>query len=186
LQHNRGAPRWTRKRCCTGAISTLLGEKSKRSSSMAAYYLAVLLHSYEVLYTLAARLAGRMPDEASTACMRLIRLRTGGAKARALLALDKLHLALVRVETPRDKGQRERLRHLLEGVTVTTRGRRRRSRGLVERLGGQKAAPWLYLVPKTRIQELEKTVKEHGGGASIVYDPATTAITVKHQSIATR
>jgi len=154
-------------------------------AAWAAYHLAALLQGYEIPYTLAARLAREARVEPYGVHETNMAAYWRG-KARALLALDKLRMILVRVKPPKDRRHREKLRHTLEGVTVTAGGRRRRSRGLVERLGGKKIAPWLYLVFGTTLQELEKVVKEHGGSIEVVYDPTTTAITIKRKSIATR
>ncbi len=149
-------------------------------SAWAAYHLAALLHGAALSYTLAARLAREARVEPYPVQETDMAAYWRG-KARALLALDKLRMILVKVEPPRDRRAREKLRHILEGVAVTEQGRRRRSRGLVERLEGQKVAPWLYLVPRTGLQELEKTVKTRGGSIETIYDPTTTAITMKQK-----
>jgi len=154
------------------------------SSAWAAYHLAALLLGAELPYTLAARLAREAQVNPYPVQPTDMAAYWRG-KVRALLALDKLRMVLVKVEPPREHRAREKLRHILEGVTVTEQGRRRRSKGLVEKLGGRKVAPWLYLVPKTALQELEKTVTSHDGHIKTVYDPTTTAITLKQKSAAT-
>ena len=47
--------------------------------------------------------------------------------------------------TPEDKLERERLRVMLEGKRVTVKGKTYRVAGLVEKLGGERIAPWTYL-----------------------------------------
>ena len=74
--------------------------------------------------------------------------------AQTILDLDKP--IVVRVEPPKDKRARERLRALLEGKRVTVKGRTYRVGGLVKRLGGERLAPWLYLLPKRSVPELQK------------------------------
>ena len=76
--------------------------------------------------------------------------------AQQILDLDRP--VVVRVEPPSDKRERERLRVLLEGMRVTVNGKTYHVGGLVKRLGGEKLAPWVYLIPKKNLPELEKRV----------------------------
>jgi len=70
--------------------------------------------------------------------------------------LDLERPVLVKVDPPRDKRERERLRTLLEGKRVTIKGRTYHVDGLIKKLGGEKIAPWIYLVPKKSIKEIEE------------------------------
>ena len=70
--------------------------------------------------------------------------------------LDLERPVLVKVDPPRDKRERERLRTLLEGKRVAVRGKTYYVGGLLRRIGGEKIAPWIYLVPKKSIKEIEE------------------------------
>jgi hypothetical protein len=74
--------------------------------------------------------------------------------AQSILDLERP--VLVKVDPPRDKRERERLRTLLEGKRVAVRGRTYYVGGLLRRIGGEKIAPWIYLVPKKSIKEIEE------------------------------
>jgi hypothetical protein len=74
--------------------------------------------------------------------------------AQSILDLERP--VLVKVDPPRDKRERERLRTLLEGKRVTIKGRTYHVDGLIKKLGGEKIAPWIYLVPKKSIKEIEE------------------------------
>ncbi len=76
--------------------------------------------------------------------------------ARQVLSLDKP--VLVKVEPPSGKRKRERLRVLLEGKRVSVRGRTYHVGGLIRMLGGERIAPWIYLVPRRNLPELLKRV----------------------------
>ncbi|MCD6509004.1 MAG: hypothetical protein J7L11_01240 [Thermoprotei archaeon] len=81
----------------------------------------------------------------------------GVAYAQLLLNLEKP--VVVKITPPRDKRTRERLRYLIEGTTVGARGRRYRVGGLLKRIGGEKLAPWIYLIPKKKLAEFHQTVR---------------------------
>jgi hypothetical protein len=72
--------------------------------------------------------------------------------AQSILDLEKP--VLVKVDPPRDK--RERLRTLLEGKRVAVRGKTYYVGGLLKRIGGEKIAPWIYLVQKKSLKEIEE------------------------------
>jgi hypothetical protein len=74
--------------------------------------------------------------------------------AQSILDLERP--VLVKVDPPRDKRERERLRTLLEGKRVTIKGKTYYVGGLLRRIGGEKIAPWIYLVPKKSIKEIEE------------------------------
>jgi hypothetical protein len=74
--------------------------------------------------------------------------------AQSILDLERP--VLVKVDPPRDKRERERLRTLLEGKRVTIKGRTYHVDGLIKKLGGEKIAPWIYLVPKKSIKEIDE------------------------------
>ncbi len=77
--------------------------------------------------------------------------------AEQILNLDKP--VIVKVEPPRDKRARERLRVLLEGKRVTVKSRTYHVGGLVKKLGGQRIAPWTYLLPRRNVPKLLGQVK---------------------------
>jgi hypothetical protein len=77
--------------------------------------------------------------------------------AYSILDLEKP--VLIKVDPPRDKRERERLRTLLEGKRVAVRGKTYYVGGLLKRIGGEKIAPWIYLVPKKSIKEIEEKSK---------------------------
>jgi len=77
--------------------------------------------------------------------------------AQQILSLDKP--VIVKVEPPRDKRAREKLRVLLEGKRVTIKGRTYHVGGLIKELGGQRIAPWTYLLPRRNVPKLLKQVK---------------------------
>ena len=87
--------------------------------------------------------------------------------AQALLDLDKP--IVVKVEPPRDKRERERLRVLLEGKRVTVKGKTYHVGSLVKRLGGERLAPWTYIVPKSRLPALAKAAKGLAGEVKLVH-----------------
>ncbi len=76
--------------------------------------------------------------------------------AEQILSLDKP--IIVKVEPPKDKRARERLRVLLEGKRVTIKGRTYHVGGLTKKLGGQRMAPWTYLLPRRNVPKLIKQV----------------------------
>jgi hypothetical protein len=90
----------------------------------------------------------------------------GVAYAQAILDLDRM--IPVKVEPPRDKRERERLRALLEGKRVLVNDRTYHTRGLVERLGGKRLAPWVYLIPKRGLPRLRDRVEGAGGRVLLV------------------
>jgi len=79
-------------------------------------------------------------------------LYRGMVYAEQILSLDKP--VVVRVEPPRDKREREKLRVILEGKRVTVKGRTYHVGGLVKKLNGEKIAPWAYLVPRKNLPKL--------------------------------
>jgi len=86
----------------------------------------------------------------------------GIAYAQAILDLESP--ALVKVKPPEDRRQRKRLRVALEGKRPTASGPRR---GLVERLGGEKVAPWTYLIPKKNLPALIKALQSAEATAAV-------------------
>ena len=86
-------------------------------------------------------------------------LYRGVLYAQTVLDLDKP--VVVKVEPPRDKHAREKLRVLLEGKRVTVKSRTYHVGGLVRRLGGEKLAPWIYLIPKRSLPELQKQLTNY-------------------------
>ena len=80
----------------------------------------------------------------------------GVAYAQVLLDLEKP--VVVKVIPPRDRRAKGRLRYLIEGTTVSARGGYRVG-GLLKRVGGEKLAPWIYLIPKKKLAEFHQTVR---------------------------
>jgi len=74
--------------------------------------------------------------------------------AQQILDLDKP--VVVRVEPPKDKREREKLRVLLEGKRVTINGKTYHVGGLVKKLGGERLSPWIYLLPKKNLPRLRR------------------------------
>jgi hypothetical protein len=87
--------------------------------------------------------------------------------AQSILDLERP--VLVKVDPPRDKRERERLRTLLEGKRVTIKGKTYYVGGLLRRIGGEKIAPWIYLVPKKSIKEIEE--KSRGKYKLTIFPP---------------
>jgi len=136
----------------------LAARSFRDSAAWASYHLEALLNgtwlSYEATLRLAREARVRPLELGEVDSVEYWR-----GLARALLALDKVRPVVVRIEPPTGRVERERLRHLLEGTTVTKAGRRRRSQGLIGKLGGVKLAPWLYVVPRVKLQELRKALE---------------------------
>ena len=84
-------------------------------------------------------------------------LYKGVVYAQLILSLDRP--VIVKVEPPKDKRERERLRVLLEGKRVTVKGRTYHVGGLVKKLGGERIAPWIYLLPRRNLPKLLEQVK---------------------------
>ena len=84
-------------------------------------------------------------------------LYKGVLYAEQILSLDKP--VIVRIEPPRDKRERERLRVLLKGKRVTIKGKTYHVGGLVKKLSGQRIAPWIYLLPRKNLPKLLEQVK---------------------------
>jgi len=51
------------------------------------------------------------------------------------------------------------LRYLIEGTTTSVNGRRYRVGGLLKKIGGERLAPWIYLIPKKKLAEFHQTVR---------------------------
>jgi len=77
--------------------------------------------------------------------------------AEQILSLDKP--VIVKVEPPRDKRARERLRVLLEGKRVTIKSKTYHVGGLAKKLGAQRIAPWTYLLSRRNVPKLLRQVK---------------------------
>ncbi len=103
-----------------------------------------------------ARVESRVPRAVEGGCPHAWEavLYRGILYAQSILDLDRP--VVVKVEPPGDKSARERLRVLLEGKRVTVKGKTYHVGGLVKRLGGERLAPWVYLVPKRALPELER------------------------------
>ena len=101
-----------------------------------------------------AEVASRIPRALEDDCPHTweAALYRGILYAQQVLSLDKP--ILVKVKPPNDRRRRERLRTLLEG-----RRKGEVRQGLVERLGGERIAPWTYLVPRRAIPKLLKHVQ---------------------------
>lgn len=84
-------------------------------------------------------------------------LYKGIVYAQQVLSLDKR--AVIKVEPPKDKLERERLRVLLEGKRITVKGRTYHVGGLVKGLGGQRIAPWVYLMPRKSLPKLLASIR---------------------------
>ncbi len=48
---------------------------------------------------------------------------------------------------------------MLEGKRVTVRGKTYHVGGLLKRIGGERIAPWIYLVPKKSLKAIEEICK---------------------------
>jgi len=70
--------------------------------------------------------------------------------------LDSERPALVKVTPPKEKLEREKLRVFLEGKRISIKGKTYRVGGLVKKLRGKRVAPWIYLIPKKNIAEIQK------------------------------
>ncbi len=79
-------------------------------------------------------------------------LYRGIVYAEQILSLDRP--VIVKVEPPKDKLERERLRVVLEGKRVTVKGKTYHVGGLVKKLDGKRIAPWTYLVPRRNLPKL--------------------------------
>ena len=115
-----------------------------------------------------SRVVSRVPravEEDSTYAWEAVLCR-GMLYAEQILSLGKP--VVVRVKPPRDKREREKLRVLLEGKRVTVRGRTYRVGGLVKKLGGEKIAPWVYLVPRKSIPALRETLTASSSMVEVV------------------
>ncbi len=154
-----------------------LGEREKvylalylASRRLLDYRLAASMHVYLVRNRVAlrpeimvkalrdAKIASRIPravEEESPYVWEAV-LYKGILYAQQILSLDKP--IIVKVEPPRDKHDREKLRVLLEGKRVTVKDRTYHIGGLVKKLGGQRIAPWTYLLPRRNVPKLLKQV----------------------------
>ena len=81
--------------------------------------------------------------------------------AEQLLSLEKP--VLVIVKPPEDERARQEIKALLEGEDGT-----RHAEGLIRELGGIKVAPWVYLIPRSKIEPLFSIVKSRSGTATVV------------------
>ncbi len=107
-----------------------------------------------------ARVVSRIPRtvEEDSAYVWEAVLYKGIVYAEQVLSLDKR--VIVKVEPPKDKLERERLRVMLEGKRVTVKGRTYHVGGLVKKLGGGRIAPWVYLVPRRSLPRLLANIRE--------------------------
>jgi len=76
----------------------------------------------------------------------------GIAYAQTILDLERS--VIIRIDPPKDRLEREKLRVLLEGKRITIRGKTYVVGGLIEKLSGYRVAPWVYLVPKKNLPKL--------------------------------
>jgi len=84
-------------------------------------------------------------------------LYKGIAYSQTLLDLEKP--VIVKVEAPRNKREREKLRVLIEGKRVTVKGRTYHVGGLLRKISAKKIAPWIYMVPKKQVPKLIELVE---------------------------
>ncbi len=80
--------------------------------------------------------------------------------AKQILSMEEL--VIIKVEPPKDKKEREKLRVLLEGKRVTVKGKTYHVGGLVKKLGGKRIASWIYLLPKKTIPKLLEQIGPRG------------------------
>ncbi len=73
--------------------------------------------------------------------------------------LDLERPVLIKVDPPEDRRERERLRAMLEGKRITVKGKTYHVGGLLKRIGGEKIAPWIYLVPKKSLRAIEENCR---------------------------
>ncbi len=107
-----------------------------------------------------ARVTSRVPralEEDSVYAWEAVLYR-GIVYAEQILSLEKP--VVVKVEPPKDKLERERLRVLLEGKRVTVKGKTYHVDGLVKRLDGERIAPWTYLLPRRNLPKLLASVEK--------------------------
>ncbi|MEM1610517.1 MAG: hypothetical protein QXQ57_02590 [Sulfolobales archaeon] len=128
------------------------------------YRLAAALHIYSVKSKIAvhpgllslvsrdAKVESKLPLRYDEECSWEVVLYRGILYAESILDMDRR--VIVKIEPPRDKRGREKLRTLLEGKRVTVKGKTYHTRGLIQRLGGERLAPWIYLMPKRSIKAL--------------------------------
>ncbi|MEB3778751.1 MAG: hypothetical protein GSR85_00750 [Desulfurococcales archaeon] len=136
------------------------------------YRVAAALHVYMVKNRVAlrpelltrtlreAKVVSRIPRavEEDSAYVWEAVLYKGVVYAEQVLSLDKR--VIVKVEPPKDKLERERLRVMLEGKRVTLKGRTYNVGGLVKKLGGERISPWVYLVPRRSLPRLLANIRE--------------------------
>ena len=106
-----------------------------------------------------AKLVSRIPqaiEEDSAFAWESVLYR-GILYAQQVLSLDRP--VIVRVEPPEDKRERERLRVVLEGKRVKVKGKTYHVGGLVKKLGGERIAPWVYLVPRRSLPRLLSSIR---------------------------
>ncbi len=107
-----------------------------------------------------ARVVSRVPravEEDSAYAWEAVLYR-GIVYAEQVLSLDKP--VIVKVEPPKDKLERERLRVLLEGKRVTVKSRTYHVDGVVKKLNGERIAPWTYLLPRRNLPKLLAIVEK--------------------------
>lgn len=92
-------------------------------------------------------------------------LYKGIVYAEQILSLDKP--VIVKVEPPKDKLERERLRVMLEGKRVTVKGKTYHVGGLVKKLDGERIAPWTYLVPRRNLPRLLASIEKRARATMI-------------------
>ncbi len=108
-----------------------------------------------------ARVVSRLPrriEDDSVYAWRAVFYR-GILYAQAILDLEKP--VLVKIIPPRDRRGREKLRVFLEGKR-TSRKKIRSVRGFIGEIGGEKIAPWIYIVPKKNLPKLLSKSMEYG------------------------
>ena len=126
-------------------------------SAWAAYHLRAMQEGREVSRTLAEKLLREARTHPEPGPVDMAAYWRG--RLRAHILQEAMRPALVRVKPPKHKSERERLRVLLEGKRVTVRGKTYHVGGLIKKLGGIKVAPWVYLVPRDKLEELARHAK---------------------------
>ncbi|MCE4606182.1 MAG: hypothetical protein F7B59_02490 [Desulfurococcales archaeon] len=99
-----------------------------------------------------AEITTKIPVQAGNTCWEAV-LYKGILYAQSILDLDRP--VLIKITPPRDKNEREKLRVLIEGKRITIKGKTYHVGGLLKKLGGEKLAPWIYLIPKRNIPQLK-------------------------------
>ena len=99
-----------------------------------------------------AMVTTRIPVQVDDTCWEAVLYR-GILYAQSILVLDRP--ILVKITPPRDKNEREKLRVLVEGKRITVKGKTYHVGGLLKKLGGEKLAPWIYLIPRRNLPQLK-------------------------------